>query len=122
MGEAHIEAARIYQGLDELNMEKLPYSGYVGTNNISGSVTDSAAAATAMATGVKVANKSISMKDGVNLKSITEYAMEQGRKTGIVATKFMYDATPAAFSSHAPVRINYDTIVSGQINSGIDVF
>lgn len=121
MGFAHIEGTKIYNDIQELNMEKLPYSGEVITSSLSLRATDSAAAATAMATGNKTKNKSVGMYKKQELKNITEYAIEQGKRTGIVVTKPLTDATPAGFSAHVTKRSKTDEIAVQQINSGIDI-
>lgn len=121
MGPTHIEATKIYTDIDTLNMETLPYRGEVSTNSLSFLIpTDSAASGSAMATGQKYSNYSLSHKDGHDIKSVTEYAMENGKKTGIVVTKPLTDATPAAFSVHTSSRYNSD-IATKQMNCGIDV-
>jgi len=122
MGVNHIESTKIYQEISELNMETLPYDGLVNTTSLGGLVTDSAAAGTAMATGQKVVNANISWYNGNNLKTFTEYSIENNKKTGIVTTKPLYDATPAAFSSHTMLRTDEIGIRNQQIESGIDVF
>lgn len=123
MGFEQINATRIYNDNEPLIMETLPYQGAVTTNAyIKELPTDSAAAGTALATGNKVIHFSVAMLGERALKSITEYSMDAGKKTGIISTKDITDATPAAFSSHAPNRSNEDIIIEGQINSNIDLF
>lgn len=69
--------------------------------------TDSAAAATAIACGVKTYNGAIDMdKAGRNLSSITEVAQQAGLKTGVVTSVLFYDATPACFAAHNAGRGN----------------
>lgn len=84
--------------------------------------TDSAAAATAMSTGVKTANGKIARKRGKDLMTISEYAMSLGKATGIIATETLTGATPAAFSAHAGNRGNKKEIILSQLGSGIDLF
>ena len=86
MGENHIEAGNIYRS-NKLNMERFGVIGEVMTRSLTPGATDSAAAATAMATGVKTYNGRISYKDGKNLETIAEMAKEAGKKVGIVVTK-----------------------------------
>lgn len=74
-------------------------------------VTDSAAAATAMATGVKTRNGYIAMDpDKVPVKTVLERAEELGRATGVVTTVQFSHATPAAFLAHNPSRNEYEAI------------
>ncbi|WP_435368106.1 alkaline phosphatase [Neobacillus niacini] len=91
-------------------------------------VTDSAASATAMATGVKTYNGAIGIgNDHSKLKSVLEVAKEKGKATGLVATAPITHGTPAAFGAHVVKRKNmsaiaddyYDDLVNG--NHKIDV-
>lgn len=91
-------------------------------------VTDSAASATAMATGVKTYNAAISVgKDQTKLKTVLEAAKEKGKATGLVVTAQITHGTPAAFGAHNANRKNmraiadeyYDERING--NHKIDV-
>jgi alkaline phosphatase len=76
-----------------------------------------------MASGTKTTNLFVGVDpDGNPLTSILEKAERAGMSTGIVVTREVTDATPAAFSSH--VRDRYDDemeIAIQQINSGVDL-
>ncbi|OGA47607.1 MAG: hypothetical protein A3F74_22985 [Betaproteobacteria bacterium RIFCSPLOWO2_12_FULL_62_58] len=68
-------------------------------------VVDSAAAGSAMATGFKVNNTAVSVTpDGKSVRTVMEAAKAKGKRTGLVTTATVYDATPAAFSIHAISR------------------
>ena len=86
-------------------------------------ITDSAAAATALASGVKT-NKGVIGKDvkGNNVKTLTEAAIEHGMKTGLITTTRLTHATPAAFASHNVSRNNENEIADDFLNSGVDFF
>lgn len=74
-------------------------------------VTDSAAAATALATTHKTYNGAISVDHQHNhLTTMLEIAKAQGKTTGVVATAQINHATPASFIAHDPARRNYDAI------------
>jgi alkaline phosphatase len=74
-------------------------------------VTDSAASATAMATGVKTYNGAIGIgNDHSKLKSVLEAAKEKGKGTGLVATAQITHGTPAAFGAHVTQRKNMSAI------------
>lgn len=74
-------------------------------------VTDSAAAATAMAAGVKTYNGAISVdNDREPVGTVLEAAKENGMATGLVATSQISHATPAAFGAHDVSRNNYNDI------------
>lgn len=82
------------------------------------SVTDSAAAGTAMASGEKTYSGAIGMlRDGSNVESISEVAKAQGKSVGIIATSDVFHATPAAFHSHVPSRRNYDEMLENMVTA-----
>lgn len=65
--------------------------------------TDSAAAATWIATGVRVENYVLSLAPDdaeVALESVLELCKRMGKATGLVTTSTFFDASPAAFASH----------------------
>ena len=124
MGFNHIAAGRAFLGVDELFMESAAVVAGEATTysrTIIGP-TDSAAAATALATGQKTDNGMIAQYLGKDLKSNTEYAIEQGMATGIIASEGVKGATPAGFSAHAFNRNSTDDITRDQMSSGIDLF
>jgi alkaline phosphatase len=109
MSAAHREAARLeQQGFDgELAMDVLPVSGLQTTapRDPDATVTDSAAAATAWATGQKTRNGSISVDvDGEWLTPLGREAKAAGLATGLVTTAEVTDASPAAFFSNVADR------------------
>ena len=73
--------------------------------------TDSAASATAMATGFKTENSVINMDAAGNrLKTFFKKAKELGKATGVVTSVPMSHATPACFLGHNQDRENYKEI------------
>ncbi len=120
MGEQHIEAGNIYRS-NKLNMERFAVIGEVMTRSLTPGATDSAAAATAMATGVKTYNGRISYKDGKNLETVAELAKAAGKKVGMVVTKPVTDATPAAFLSHAKGRDDSESIARQLVDFNADI-
>ena len=85
-------------------------------------VTDSAAAGSAMSTGYKVNNGSISITpDGKAPPTIMEVAKDKGKRIGLLSTAPIYDATPAAFSVHAKSRRDYELIVNQYLELAPDV-
>ena len=115
MGYEQVEAAKAYLsgGTDSLVFENFPVKGSQSTYCSDSSITDSAASATAMATGRKV-NKGVISKaipgSGSDLISVLEIAGNNGMRTGFVTTTAVTHATPAAFASHAEDRTSYDEI------------
>ncbi|MGG5180894.1 alkaline phosphatase [Bacillus sp. MM09(2025)] len=74
-------------------------------------ITDSAAAATAMATGKKTYNDAIAVnQDKEPLRSVVEAAKEAQMKTAFVVSSDITDATPAAFGTHNVSRKNKEQI------------
>ncbi len=120
MGEQHIEAGNIYRS-NKLNMERFAVIGEVMTRSLTPGATDSAAAATAMATGVKTYNGRIAYKDGKNLETVAELAKAAGKKVGMVVTKPVTDATPAAFLSHAKGRDDSESIARQLVDFNADI-
>jgi alkaline phosphatase len=115
MGAAHREAARLDQeGFDgQLAMGSMPVSGLQTTDarDPEDTVTDSAAGASAWATGVKTYNGAISVDvDGNPLPVIGGEAQQAGLATGLVTTAQVTDATPAAFFSNSTDRAAQDDI------------
>lgn len=75
-------------------------------------VTDSAAAASAMSTGYKVVNGSVSITpDGKTQKTVVQAARAAGKRIGLVTTATVYDATPAAFAINAKSRRDSQLLV-----------
>ena len=92
-----------------------PNQGTCRTHNVYGEVTDSAASATALATGYKTSNGRIGRdKDKNDLKSLTEMAGDLGMNTAVMSTEGQKGATPGGFSAHADARDMYDDIVADQ--------
>ena len=108
MGHSQVTAARMAAhgtGIG-LAMDIMPVLGNCLTFSLSDAlITDSAAGATALATGVKTMNGMVSVdKDEKPLKTILEIAREMGKSTGIISTSEVTHATPACFLSHVKSR------------------
>lgn len=107
MGLSQVALARMKAiGVEgKINMQLLPVQGLIHTHSANRLVTDSAAAGTALACGIKTDNGMI----GVTPKeqpycSILELAQARGMATGLVATSTISHATPASFGSHVKSR------------------
>ncbi|MBG9832168.1 alkaline phosphatase [Bacillus wiedmannii] len=127
--------ARLYKGkplaLDEM------VTGGVRTYSAESAITDSAPAATALATGNKSNSgyvgilpsivsspglKPIEEEDKLRpVANVLEGAKRTGRATGIVATAEIQHATPAGFSAHHINRKRFDVIAEQQVYQNIDV-
>ena len=122
MGFEQVKAASLYAYGKE---KKLPfekyYRGEVTTHSANSYLqddhaTDSAAAATAMATGQKVNDEVVSQKTGKPIQTILEHSQKLGKSTGLVTTKYLTDATPAAFAAHTRDRDYYWEIADDYLN------
>ncbi|WP_054951303.1 alkaline phosphatase [Numidum massiliense] len=95
--------------------------GMVKTHSADNKITDSAAAGTAMATGVKTNNGMISVDpQGKERQTILEAARSAGKKTGLVVTSNVTNATPAVFASHVTSRHN-ERAIAPQMLDRVDV-
>lgn len=134
MGLSNVTAARIYKngpGGAPLTLERLPYIGYQRTHSKNSTVTDSAAAASAWASGEKFNNGEISCHDDngdglcdgtlKNPQTILELAAARGMGTGLVATSDITHATPAVWGAHVHSRKCESEIFSQFLDLGIDV-
>jgi len=130
MGLADVTAARIHQGGQNpppLSFEKLPVIGYQRTSSANSVVTDSAAAASAFATGLKHLNGQISCGNSAPACSdppptILEIAKRRGKATGLVVTSTITHATPAAFGAHVASRLCEGEIGRQYIlDTGVDI-
>lgn len=85
--------------------------------------TDSAAAATTLATGVKTSNGRIGQDaDENNLRSLVEDAETMNKSTGVLSTVYLSHATPASFGAHNKSRSNYEAIAQEMLlKSGLDL-
>lgn len=122
MGLEQVKAAGMYLNGNTpiLKFEFFPHSGQVKTQSANQKVTDSAAAGTAMATGVNVNNGVISIRlpgNGEKLTTMLEYFQDMGKKVGLVSTAFISHATPAAFGAHNKARGNYKQIINDYLNN-----
>ncbi|MFP4054545.1 MAG: alkaline phosphatase [Phycisphaerae bacterium] len=123
MGFEQLDAASLfaYGRKGKLTLQQLPVRGDVATHPAEGkkTVTDSAAAGTAIATGVKVRNGVLSLRipgNGERLETLLEIASDRGLRTGLVSTTHLTHATPAAFGAHVVRRDHYDDIAEDLLN------
>lgn len=105
-----------------LVMDSLPVHGWAQTASTDHDVTDSAAAATAMSTGVQTNNGMLGMDpQGNPLTTILEMAEARGMATGLVTTVQLAHATPAAFAVHLEDRDQLPEIADLMAGQEIDV-
>ncbi len=96
--------------------------GLLATHSRDAFVTDSAAAASAMSTGVKVDNGALAMTpDGETPRTAMEAAKAAGKRIGLITTAGIYGASPAGFSVHAKSRTEAQAIVDQYLAMEPDV-
>jgi alkaline phosphatase len=119
MGPEQLSTARYAKHRGALRYEELAGPAYVNTDSLTTSSvadpelepTDSAAAASAIATGVRVQNGWLSLTSADEpLETVLEACQKVGKATGLVTTSYFYDASPAAFGVHQPTRERADLI------------
>jgi alkaline phosphatase len=102
-----------------LAFERLPVTGWLTTHAYDSIYTDSAANATALATGFKTTPGRLSVDpEGSPLRTLFEAAKEADLSTGLVTDTYFFDATPAAFVAHAEDRRDYPDVIRKMIASG----
>ncbi len=122
MGITQITAG-LYSNDNKLNLERCKVIGLHKPYASNKLITDSAAAATSFACGVKTYNGAIGVDaDTMPVKTILEYAEERELATGLVATSTIVHATPASFIAHQPQRKMYEEIARDFLDTEIDLF
>ncbi len=111
-------------GVKPLNFTQFPVINFATTYSKYNSVTCSAAAGTALATGTKTKNGTIgmnSLRKGP-LYSVAVQARKAGKKVGIATSVSIDHATPAAFYAHQPDRGMYYEIATDLPETGFDLY
>lgn len=132
MGLAQIHAVEIMLGalkeqgiqVEKLNFSNFPGTGFMTTFSSNFYITDSAAAATAIASGHKTINGRINRDESnkKEFKTIAEMAKEKGMKVGIISNVPLNHATPACFYAGVNHRQKYYEIAQQMVESGFDFF
>ncbi len=122
MGLAQISAARTVNA-NKLNILRCKYIGMQSTQAADKYVTDSGAAATAMACGQKANYYTLGIDvNGDPLTSILEIAEKHNLSTALITTTQIVHATPAGFYAHQEDRFQYEKIALEMITCGVDFF
>jgi alkaline phosphatase len=129
MGPAHVHAAWLYSNrvlgkdLHMVEVMKSGRTGYMVNDTADAIVTESAAAATQMACGVRVPARALGMgSDGKTpCQTVLELAKARGMATGLVTTSGITDATPGAFAAHVPHRSDEASVAAQELQLGVDV-
>jgi alkaline phosphatase len=119
-GVAYWSAARLAR--KDLAVADFPVMGLVDTQSSNSRVTDSAAGATAYASGLRTYNGAIGVSpDTTPMQTVLEMARDEGKATGLVATSRINHATPGAFAAHVASRQMYDEIARQMAGAGVTV-
>lgn len=119
----------LYQMVSKQDPKKYPslafgdiQTGMICTLNCEGRITDSAAAGTAYATGVKTKNAYVGMDpDGKALPTIAEKAKKKGLGVGILTSDSINGATPSTFCAHVNSRGKVEDIKKMRDAQGFDI-
>ncbi|MCP4413086.1 MAG: alkaline phosphatase, partial [Gammaproteobacteria bacterium] len=100
-----------------------PDSAWTDFKYVKQKPTDSAAAATTMATGIKTYDGGIGVDTSkMSIENIIERMEKFGKATGVVTSVYFSHATPAGFVAHNEHRYNYEQISKEMIlESNVDV-
>ena len=105
------------------NYARFKHIGLISTSSSREDITDSAAGATAFASGVKTYNGAVGVADdSTKVKTLVEIVSRQNIKTGVISTSSIQHATPASFYAHVLNRGLYEDIAADMVVSDIDFF
>jgi len=122
MGISHITAGKTAK--KHLELERFSTVGLSLTHAYGKDyITDSAAGATALSTGVKTFNGAIAVgPDSLARETLLERAAAGKKKTGVVVACSITEATPACFVAHVPSRRDQLTIADQISRSSVDLY
>lgn len=124
LGFPHLVAARtgLVGAKGRLQVERFPVASWHTTFSPNGMYTDSAAGATALATGVLTTPGSLSVDaDGRPVPTIMEDALAAGKSVAVVTDSYLWDASPAAWLVHHDTRRAYGEIARQIAESGVHI-
>ncbi|ASO20354.1 alkaline phosphatase [Actinoalloteichus hoggarensis] len=99
-----------------------PVAAWSDFDWVASGATDSAAAGTALATGVKTNNGALGIDpDGTAVKNVAERAAEIGKATGVVTSVQFSHATPASWGAHNGSRNALHEISDEMLAGPLDV-
>ena len=110
-------------GTSPLCFASFPYAGYATSYSATNSITDSSAAGTALATGVKTYNGAIGVNpDKEPVESVAVKAKCSGKRVGVTTSVSIDHATPSAFYAHQENRSWYYEIALDLPKAGFDFY
>ena len=105
------------------NYGRFEHIGLIKTSSSREDITDSAAGATAFASGIKSYNGAIGVTDdSTHVATLVEIAKANNIKSGVVSTSSITHATPASFYAHSINRGMYEEIAGYLAKSDVDFF
>ncbi|HPE67294.1 MAG TPA: alkaline phosphatase, partial [Synergistales bacterium] len=134
MGLQQVNAAEVYNGsidrtggepaIKKLALSGLPVQGMITTYSTNSFITDSAPAATSLASGYKTDNGVIGMDPAKKQKftTVAQMVRAKGMKVGVLSSVSLNHATPASFYASVPSRNDYYGIGEQLLDSGFDYF
>jgi len=106
----------------QLNIFQLTDIGFSVTASADNYITDSAAGATAMATGTKTNNRFIGVDPkGASLTTLAERCKQNNFNVAIISDGDITDATPASFYAHQNERSKSEAIAQDFTSSNVDI-
>lgn len=129
LGINHIYGTELYNAAVHPDMERggklsftdFPIRSYITNHSSSSLVTDSSAAATALASGVKTVNGYMGVDADVKpAKNLAELLSGRGMYVGVATNVAVNHATPSAFFGHDKSRSSYGTLFEQLIASEVD--
>lgn len=116
-------SAGMFVNDNQLNLTQIKNIGLVKTQAADDFTTDSAAGATAYATGQKANNRALGIgPEGEVLENIPDLIGKYGFKSGIITTDQLTGATPASFYAHHPERDDIHQIAGYLPKSKLNLF
>ncbi len=108
-----LAATRVYAGGADarLSLDSMPHLALLANYSKDFAAPDQAAAATALATGIKVKNRALSINaEGRPITTLLDLGRQHGRATGLVTNAQLSDPTTAAFYAHLNDDSDHETI------------
>jgi alkaline phosphatase len=122
LGHLSVVSTLLHGPAGGLTVESAPVVGLMRTWAANDLITDSAASASAMSTGLKTDRRVLArQRDGSDPPTLFEIAADRGMAIGAVTGSGLVDATPAGFLTHAQSRYDFRLILEQMLDSEADV-
>ena len=122
MGLTQVSVRFVEDG-ETTNFSRFSHIGLFSNQPVGEKITDSAAGATAFASGVQTYNGAIGVDaDTAEVETLVEILSRKGKSAGVLATSTITHATPACFYAHVPSRQQHEDIARYLVYSEVDYF